>query len=116
MARSTPPTQNVTADGLAATMNAPNSDGDIVDCGGGVYITVLNGSGASITVTLITPATSYGLAVADRTTTVAAGASKDIPLPRYLKQPLDAATGPGQALVDYSAVASVTRAVKKLAA
>lgn len=116
MARSTPATQSVTADGLAANMTAPSVDGDIADCGAGVYMTVNNGSGASITVTLQTPGTSYGLAIADRIITVAAGAVKDIPLPRYLRQEADAATGPGQALVDFSSVASVTRAVKKLVA
>ena len=116
MTRSTPATQDITADGLAAAMTAPSADGDIVDGGGGIFITVLNGSGAPITVTLQTPATSYGLAVADRAVTVAAGASKDIPLPRYLRQDSDAVTGPNQVLVDYSAVASVTRAVKRLVA
>lgn len=116
MARSTPATQDITADGLAAAMTAPSVDGDIVDAGGGVFITVDNASGAPITVTLQTPSTSYGLAIADRAVTVAAGATKDIPVPRYLRQPSDAATGPNQALVDYSAVASVTRAVKRLVA
>lgn len=116
MARSTPATQDVVADGLAAAMTAPNSDGDIADCGGGVYATITNGSGSPITVTLVTPGTSYGLAVADRVISIAAGATKDIPLPRYLKQPTDAVTGPGKALIDYSAVASVTRAIKRLVA
>lgn len=116
MARSTPATQDVPADGLAAAMTAPNVDGDIVDAGGGIFITVLNGSGASINVTVQTPGTSFGLAVADRVIAVAAGASKDIPIPRYYRQASDAVTGPNQALVDYSAVASVTRAVKKLVA
>lgn len=114
MARSTPTTQNITDDGLTATMAAPNSDGDIADCGAGVFATILNGSGAPITVTLITPGTSHGLAIADRTTSIAAGASKDVPLKGYYKQPADAVTGPGQCLIDYSAVASVTRAIKKL--
>ena len=116
MARSTPPTQSIIADGLAPVMNAPNVDGDIAECGGGCFMTVLNGSGAPITVTVQTPDTFQGLAIADRVITVAAGASKDIPLPQYYRQPLDAVTGPGKALVDFSAVASVTRAVKKLAA
>ncbi|MFJ8966048.1 hypothetical protein ACIRG5_42330 [Lentzea sp. NPDC102401] len=116
MARSTPPTQSITADGLAANMTAPNADGDIAECGGGYFMTVDNGSGVSVTVTVQTPDTFQGLAIADRIVTVAAGATKDIPLPQYYRQPLDAVTGPGKALVDFSAVASVTRAVKKLAA
>jgi hypothetical protein len=116
MARSTPATQDITADGLAAVMTAPNADGDIVDCGTGMFMTVANGSGASVTVTLQTPGTVHGLDIADRAITVAAGAAKDIPLPRYLRQPADATTGAGKALVDFSAVADVTRAVKRLGA
>lgn len=116
MARSTPPTQSVIADGLAANMTAPNSDGDIAECGGGVWMTVNNGSGSPINVTLQTPGTFQDLAIADRVIAVAAGATKDIPLPSYLKQPAGASVGAGYALVDFSAVASVTRAVKKLAA
>lgn len=114
MARSTPTTQNITDDGLTAAMAAPNSDGDVADCGGGTFATVLNGSGSPITVTVQTPGTSHGLAIADRVMTIAAGASRDIPLKSYYKQPADAVTGPGQCLIDYSAVASVTRAIKKL--
>lgn len=114
MARSTPATQSIPDDGLAAVMTAPNADGDIADCGSGEFATIENGSGVSITVTVVTPSAPYGLALADRAITIAAGVTKDIPLKRYYKQPADAVTGPGQCLIDYSAVASVTRAIKKL--
>lgn len=114
MARSTPVTQTIPDEGLAATMTAPNADGDIADCGGGEFATVENGSGVSITVTLVTPGEPYGLAIADRAVTVAAGAVKDIPLKRYYRQPVDAAEGAGKCLINYSAVADVTRAIKKL--
>lgn len=114
MARSTPATQSIPDDGLAANMTAPNSDGDIADCGGGEFATIENGSGASITVTVVTPGEPYGLALADRAITIAAGATKDIPLKRYYRQPTDAVEGAGKCLINYSAVASVTRAIKKL--
>jgi|SRR5688572_3556787 len=114
MARATPATQNVTADGAVIALTAAVADGDIADGGDGVFLVVDNASGGSINVTLQTEATWRGLAVADRVIAVAAGARKHIPLPAYLRQPSDAVTGPGQVLVDYSAVTSVTRAVAKL--
>lgn len=114
MPRSTPATQVIPDEGLAANMTQPDALGDIVDCGGNEVLTVENGSGGSITVTLVTPSAPYGLALADRAVTVAAGTTKDIPLRRYYRQPADAGEGPGKCLVNYSAVADVTRAVKRV--
>jgi hypothetical protein len=110
-------TQPVPLAGLALVHTAPTVDGDIVDVGRGTFLSVINGGGAPITVTVQTPGVVDGdLAVADRVVTVPIGTTpKQIPLTSSnYKQPVgDANTG--RALVDYSAVASVTRAVGSIA-
>src|SRR5687767_741149 len=116
MARGTPATQVIPDAGLVVALTAAAADGDIVDAGNGVFIVVDNASGASINVTFLNPKTYNGLDVADRVVAVAAGARKHIPIPVMFKQDADAVTGPGQALVDYSAVASVTRGVARFGA
>ena len=82
-----------------------------MDAGSGAFLLVENGSGGSINVTIVNPQTYNELDVADRVVAVAAGAIKAIPVPAFFKQDSDAVEGPGQALINYSAVASVTRAV-----
>lgn len=68
---------------------------------------VKNGGGSSITVTIITPLTVNGLAVADRTVTVAAGGETVISLGvDNAYQQAD-----GTAYVDFSSATSVTVAV-----
>jgi hypothetical protein len=116
MARSAPATQAIPDAGVVVALTAPNSDGDIVDAGSGAFLIVDNASGASINVTLVNPKTYNGLDVADRVVAVAAGARKHIPIPAMFKQDADAVIGPAQALVDYSAVASVTRGVARFGA
>lgn len=115
MARSEPTTQSVTRAGLNVSMTAPNSDGDIIDAGN-VELVINNGSGSPITVTMQTSYTSEGLDLEDEVVTVPAGGTRSYgPFPRGLfAQATDAPVGAGKVLVDYSAVASVTRAVKKL--
>ncbi len=112
MARTSVTTQRITRAGLEPVLTAPVADGDIVDPGN-VAVWVDNGSGASITVTAITPGTVSGLAVADLAVVVPAGESRLVgPLPASVfAQPADADPGANRVLVDYSAVASVTRAV-----
>lgn len=112
MARSTPAAQQITRAGLNVALTAPSADGDIVPPGN-VALRVANGSGASVTVTVQTPGTVGGLAIADLTVTVPAAGTRDIgPFPASLfAQNTDAVVGPRMVLVDYSAVASVTRAV-----
>lgn len=110
MARVAHNTQDIPFAGLAVAMTAPTADGDIVDAGS-VMLVVNNGAGASMNVTILNPSTQEGLAVGNRVVAVAAGTTKHIPITRQFKQPADAVVGPNQALVDYSSVASVTRAV-----
>ncbi len=117
MARQSVTTQPVPLAGLALTHTAPNVDGDIVDVERGTFLSVINGGGAPITVTVQTPGTVDGdLAIADRTVTVPVGTTpKLIPLTSVkYRQPVGDANV-GRALVDYSAITSVTRAVGSIA-
>lgn len=110
-------TQPVPLAGLALVHTAPTVDGDIVDVGRGDFLSVINGGGASITVTVQTPGVVDGdLAIADRTVTVPVGTTpKLIPLTsNQYKQAVGSADA-GRAYVDYSAIASVTRAVGSIA-
>lgn len=110
MARTSVATQQITAAGLAPALSAPTLLGDTIDSGA-VALMVTNASGGSITVTVQTPATQAGLAVAEDIVSVAAAATKLIgPFPKgTYGQPSGADAG--RVYVDYSAVASVTRAV-----
>ncbi|MFI5561506.1 hypothetical protein ACIA2T_19685 [Amycolatopsis japonica] len=76
---------------------------------------VANGSASPITVTVQTPLTVDGLNVEDLTVTVPASGFRLIgPFPvGTFGQPSDNANA-GKALVDYSSVTSVTRAVVSL--
>lgn len=111
MARSTPAAVAPSLSGTVATPTAPNADGDIVPAG--ARLLVINGGATSITVTIDTTATDSGLALPDAGGAIAAGASRLFgPFPaRLFAQPSDAPVGANAVLVDYSAVASVTRVV-----
>lgn len=108
MARTLLTSQAAVETGLAATYTA--ADGT----NGNTYVLVphrllhvKNGSASAITVTITTPLTVNGLAVADRTISIAAGADQFISLntsSAYMQPD-------GTAWVDYSAAASVTVAV-----
>lgn len=114
MARQSPATQRITRAGLNVAMTAPNADGDILPAGQ-VALQVLNGAGAPITVTVQTPGTdpATGADRAELTVSVPAAGTRLIgPFPASLfAQEADAAVGPLGVLVDYSSIASVTRAV-----
>lgn len=117
MARSTPATQVITDAGRVVALTAPNADGDIVDPGGsGLFAVVDNASGVTVTVTLVNPRTYQGLDVADRVVSVPAGQRWHIPVPAMFTQDADAVEGPGKCLINYSAVASVTRGLGRFGA
>lgn len=115
MARTSVTTQVITRAGLNVNMAAPVADGDIIDTGN-VELVVNNGSGSPITVTIQTAYTYEGLELEDEVVTVPAGGTRSYgPFPSGLfAQASDAVVGASKVLVDYSAVTSVTRAVKKL--
>lgn len=102
--------QAATSAGVPVTFEAANVDGNSFVPRRGRALHVRNNSAGAITVTVPTPGTADGLAIGDRTITVAAGAH--------------ATFGPGSAAVaglyaqadgtvhvDYSAVTTVTVAV-----
>lgn len=113
MARTSVTTQVITADGLNVNRTGPVADGDIIDTGNTI-LDVVNGSGVSVTVTIQNPLTVEGRTVANLAVAIPAGQSREIKVSNMYRQATDAVVGPGRALVDYSAVASVTRAVKRL--
>lgn len=96
-------------EGTPITYAAPTVDGDAVRPG--TTLLVKNGSASAITVTLVTPAVTGGLAIEDRTVSVAAATDVLVAIPRDViyQDPVDGPTR-GLVPVDYSAVASVTRA------
>lgn len=99
-----------TAAGPTIAFEAANVLGNSFTPARGRALHVRNGSGASITVTVPTPATSDGLAVADRTFTVAAGALGVFAPGASSGAGIYAHTD-GAVHVDYSAVTTVTVAV-----
>jgi hypothetical protein len=112
VARSEPATQRITLAGLNLALTAPNADGDIIPAGT-VALVVDNGGGSPITVTAVTPGTVAGLAIADATLSVPAGARRYLgPFPTSVfAQPADAVDGPLKVLINYSSITSVTRAL-----
>lgn len=97
------PTLVVTETGTTITKNATSLTGDKAQTGTGLSLVVENGSGVSVTVTLITPGTVDGLAIADRDVIVPAGAFRAIALADKYRDPSD-----GLAHITYSAVTTVT--------
>ncbi|MFI9332011.1 hypothetical protein ACIGZJ_31270 [Kitasatospora sp. NPDC052868] len=100
----------LTAAALAAagTLEAPaaaSAGGDkVAPVGDRVWVEVTNGGGSSITVTISSYATVRGQAAVDRTVTIAASATKKIPIFADLNtNPSD-----GLASISYSGVTTVT--------
>lgn len=83
--------------------------GDKAPTGAGLVLYVKNGDSASHDVVLATPGTVDGLAIADRTVTVAAGDVAFIPLKDLYKDPSDSL-----AHITYSATTSVLVAVLRV--
>lgn len=102
-------------EGVVVTMSAANADGHSIPGGGDVILLVTNGGGSSIDVTVQTPATQDGLAVAEQVVAVAAGATKAIgPFrPTTYDRPTGAVDA-GKVYVDFSGVTSVTCAALEL--
>lgn len=110
MARTELATQTAVAAGLTATFSAANAAGHWFDPS--AIVEVVNGSGGSIDVTLTTPETRAGLAVADPVIAVGAGVRVHIAIPQsqaatYI-QPTAGTAYDGKVFIDFSAVTSVT--------
>ena len=114
MARTTITSQRPTSAGLAPAYEPANVDGNQYRLTPGRVLHVKNGSGADLTVTVPTPASADrlvdGLAVPDRTYTIATAAERLIALgtsPAYRQ-------AGGVAHINYSAATSVTVALFEL--
>lgn len=103
-------TQEIDLDGLGAAYSAAAGGGDTFNPDEDTFIHVKNGSGASITVTVVTPGTAAGgLAIGDSVTSVPAAGDRFIgPFPREHFGKSD-----GIADITYSGVTSLTLAVLK---
>jgi len=120
MTRVSVTTQLIPFAGLLPTMSAPTAGNDVVDVGR-VALHVVNGGGAPITVTIVTPGVVDGdLPITDRAVTVPVGTVPTIiplssPNYRQTAASVDVTTPVGadigRAYVNYSLITSVTRAV-----
>lgn len=107
MARSDLTVTEITRSGVDPSLSAANVDGHAVENNGRMFIDVNNGGGAPITVTVQTPRTVDGLAVAELQVSVTNGVRRLIgPFPKAtFDQP---GADAGKVYVDFSAVTSVT--------
>lgn len=104
------PTQVPALAGLAVDFDPAAGGGDTCLTGAGVLLLVKNGDAGSHTVTLVTPGTVNGLAIADRAIPVAAGAIEAIPVTSAYRNP-----STGRANITYDGVTSVEVAVIRVA-
>lgn len=95
--------QLIDADGLTPAYVAAAGGGDTVIAGATSFVHVKNASGGSITVTLVTPGTVSGLAIADRPVAVGAGAEAMITVGDEYRDPTT-----GRASLTYSGVTTLT--------
>jgi hypothetical protein len=93
---------------IAARAVAAAAAGDTAPVGDGLFLYVGNADASSHTVTVATPGTVNGLAVADATLVVAAGKTGMIPLTNIFRD------ATGRAAITYSSVTATTVAVFKL--
>lgn len=96
--------QPVPDTGVAPAYAAANAGGDKCVAGNGVFLHVKNGGASPITVTLATPGTVQGLAIADRAVSVPNAGERMIAVPDLYRDPADG----GLASISYSGVTSVT--------
>lgn len=99
----------VAAAGTAIAYTAAAAGGDTCQTGAGMLLLVKNGDAVDHTVTLVTPGTVDGLAIADRAVTVTAGAEFAIPVGSDYR---DRSTG--LASITYDAVTSMDVAVVRV--
>jgi len=110
MARTILSVQDIARSGLEPSYEAANADGESVANNGRVFVHVKNGSGSSVTVTIQTPGTVDGLAVADRTVAIPAAEERMI----GVFPPADYNQSDDAVYVDFSAVTTVTVAAIRL--
>jgi hypothetical protein len=88
--------------GAKSTLVNAAGGGDTCPAGDGIFLEANNGSVAAITITLATPGTVDGLAIADRAVVVPAGERWKIPVGRRF------ADSTGRCAITYSGVTTLT--------
>lgn len=107
--------QDVVIGGLNPVFTAANVDGHSVPATGRHFVYVKNAGASPITVTVPTPATLAGRAVADDTATVPNASERIIgPFKGNLHGQVAGGVDAGLAYIDFSAVTSVTCAAFRL--
>ncbi|MGH3375984.1 MAG: hypothetical protein ACRDP6_14695 [Actinoallomurus sp.] len=103
--------KGITADGVSATYNAAAAGDKVTNPGKGVFLTVKNGAGTSMTLTITPPGkTGYGVANPAKVFTIPATSDMDIPmLPEY-GDPADS----GRVALTWSSTTTVTWAAKRI--
>jgi hypothetical protein len=97
--------QAISAAGTEVSYDPAGASGDKTVPGDRTFLHVVNGAGAPVTVTIVTPGTVSGLAIADRQVVVTNGESRMIALaPSLYRNRADS----GLAAWTYSSNASVT--------
>ena len=108
MATLTP--QPVVRTGLEAAFSAAAGGGDVFPNTGREIVEIVNGGGSDITLTIVTPASYQGQALADDTVTVTAGERRHVgTFPPELYN-----NASGQVALAYSGVTSVTVAILRI--
>lgn len=108
MARTDLTVQEVSDDGATVAFEAANVDGNMVTNRGDVAVLIHNASAGAITVTVPTPVTVGGRAVADDTHSVAAGTYLLVGEWDEGTHNQQSGADAGKVYINYSAVASVT--------
>lgn len=101
-------TQSIDTAGTAITLQAVTAADRFLP-GDRTFLWVKNGSGVSTTVTVTTPGTQDGLAIADRVITVVAGADKLISVPDTFYRSSD-----GLGDVTFSPITTITAACVRI--
>lgn len=105
MATLTP--QQVVRTGLEATFSAAAGGGDVFPNTGREIVEIVNGGGSDITLTVVTPGTYLGQALADDAIVVTAGERRHVgPFPPEMYN-----NASGQVALAYSGVTTVTVAI-----
>lgn len=101
----------VTLNGVAATYNAAAAGDKVSGAGDNTWITVKNGSGSPVTLT-ITPTgnTGYGVALPVKTWSIAATGEMDIPILAAYANPADSSL----VTLAWSSTTTVTWAAKRI--
>lgn len=107
MARQSLAIQRPTSAGIIPAWSTPTVDGFKISNDGMTHIHVKNGNAGTLTVTIQTPSSVDGLAVADRAVTILTGAEKEFVIPMVYNQ-ADSSADAGQVYMDFDIQSSVT--------